>query len=1742
MVDMEDTELEEGEACYYKDDTSIDPDIAFSYIDKKVQSVLGHFQKDFEGGVSAENLGAKFGGYGSFLPTYQRSPPVWSQPKTSQNVQGSSSPRSLNVASVEGTQNSTVLSDAARSLRSGTGSHSLQSLHTAKFPLGDVSAKQYSCLPAPQVIESYPPKHESVSNKLVNSTDQRTLKVRIKVGSDIARKNAAIYSGLGLISPSSSTGNSPEESGEMPSDCKETPNESPGHILEIMASFPVPGNLLLSPLHESLLYLSSKVKHLQSNKFMPLIKCDQEHSAALADDSTFLNGGSKVTKEKKKKAVEKNENWVALKREIDKNSDANRTTPVKQEVIIEARNMENEAQDRKSCFSYDIKVNSLSGSLCNAVNGVNGVVAPGVLTEADRNISVKKSQVTKNGMEDRLSTGLGKAESLESISDQEGSKEEKMEARSSLAEKVCVSRLGNSHRNVSADQGEVGQRISNKVSAPYKAEIHVSKCIKHPDIGTMDHSSQKVGQTSTYLEQDDLKMPHGLGKPSFKGRTKSKGGKRNGKPASETEESLMAGAHEVPKEKKKASKMQKSKSQSDVQKVHDKHKGIVSETKVEQVKNQIGSLDRPLGDRVKDSRFLAVEKEQRTSLDKSKEMSARRKIDPKLASETLFKDTANDDFPSAKGVSSEIEPTPVAPMLIEENWVCCDRCQKWRLLPYGTKPEQLPEKWLCSMLSWLPGMNSCDVSEEETEKALRALYQPPLPESQNQNNLQNHVGTAVGAFSADARHFEQIHLNLSSDGIPNPPKKNLGSKGLSYVAGNGGSVQISRSNKSLRQEVVKKRSLNSMNQPTVGSNLTSNSSVHHLGKFRDSPMERNTHEQKEKHVHSGDVKQKKLKSRREAGQHEYETVKKIKADVGFDTDDYWVTEQNLNIDRIGRGSRDCFRTKAADKRTEKQEHNPKGGKSDQKGKVQILKKRGERASVSPHTVSLNAKPYDERSLTLKKRKLKDHQENQNFFEISRDNGNHLSGSMVFIKDSSGSELRKAKKPKVSRTEGKESSASKGEDGLNKKNKMTRILLSGTRENTIHAREEVRTAGKNREPRKLKTEVASKPASDDRDSLKRDLGSEQFSRPATSSSSKVSDSRKSRGNFQEVKGSPVESVSSSPMRTSNLEKLSPARRDALEKDAVRNHDFPVMDSPRKSFDGEGNGKSNMCQTVKRGNGSAVSHSESLGFPVLDFRDNNASQKFGTRSKSSLLVNSDVDNLQSSFPGNLHASDHHENMDRANKNYYHDSPMSSGKSRKGSSLLSKEKDRISGKFERVKVKLSDLGSEKELNPNQSLRDETESGPCRIASFHEESSDLKFRLKPIKDDKSISSRDFVKWESDGGREDQVKFKNDVSAVKMGAAKKTHPTQVELRSEYSQVFPCHVGKQDSSANAPHSVPGSQKGSGFDVIPVDSSSKGDSSKLLKQPTTLVNHLGHPVRNQRVFKDAQSPLRRDACSHVASNVLKEAEELRDWADRLKESGFGIECCEAYFQAALKFLHGASLLETCSGDNSKHGEMSQVQIYSTTAKLCEMCAHEYEKRHEMAAAALAYKCMEVTYMRVVFCKSSSTNRDRHDLQASLLMIPQGESPSSSASDVDNLNNQAMADKVALSKGTGSHNRPNFVRLLDFTKDVSSAMEASRKSHNAFTAANVILEEAQNKEAIICVKRVIDFSFQDVDELVRLVRLAIEAINRQAGSYFGMQNDPDMRYGTQICQILQFLVIPVNLCFFGLIPWISLMWDR
>ena len=98
--------------------------------------------------------------------------------------------------------------------------------------------KPDSFLPSALVMEMSPSKH-GTSYKSVNPTGQRVPKVRIKVGSvNAEKKNAEIYSGLGLDnSPSSSLGNSPGESGGMPLESQETLQESPTSILQVKLFF-----------------------------------------------------------------------------------------------------------------------------------------------------------------------------------------------------------------------------------------------------------------------------------------------------------------------------------------------------------------------------------------------------------------------------------------------------------------------------------------------------------------------------------------------------------------------------------------------------------------------------------------------------------------------------------------------------------------------------------------------------------------------------------------------------------------------------------------------------------------------------------------------------------------------------------------------------------------------------------------------------------------------------------------------------------------------------------------------------------------------------------------------------------------------------------------------------------------------------------------------------------------------------------------------------------------------------------------------------------------------------------------------------------------------------------------------------------------------------------------------------------------------------------------------------------------
>ncbi|KAK4425823.1 hypothetical protein Salat_1776300 [Sesamum alatum] len=1524
---IQEPELEEGETCYYKDDRSIDPDIALPYFGDKVQRILGHLQKDFEGGISEENLGAKFGGYGSFLPMYQRSPSIWSQPKSPQRVQNHNLSRSPDHVCPEGpAPNSVMVPDAPSAQRNGSSSSpSFCASQTLKISSEDASIRQRATLPANKVAEALPGKVELPSSKSGNLPDQRTLRVRIKVGPDrVAKYNAEIYN-LGLTSPSSSEGNSHDESDGL-FESHETPMDSPADILQIMTSFPVSGGLLLSPLCEDLLKLARETEDSVETEFEAASKSSRI-SVRLSNNDGF---GQKKT------------NFVDKSRNFEISEDE---------------------------FKVDKKKSLSSSNLDCSVQPVSDGGR-----EREKSAQVKKRRGSKDRVKGKSVSGdSGKDAFLEHTSDQSYVKYDQPEPRFSSLEKVWEHQAIISQKDVLVDHQQDNRSRGERNRASLRAYSGNSEDERVK--GALDNSGSKVGPDATSSKHNGFGTPHAVNRLSFEGDKKSKG----------SQSSKLASKSDRLKDGGCAGPENKSSGKKDVHTLQLGQKDA-GHTSFAHMENPKHLLERPSGDKPKKFNLDAA-KAKSAYAGKLKERSSNKKYLDKVISDMTSTEPPAPAIHSKEGISSGLEQTVAAPVVIQEDWVGCDRCQKWRLLPYGTKSEQLPDKWVCSMLDWLPGMNRCDISEDQTTKALQALYLVPVPE--NQQNFQ--AGTMAGVISVGAHHLDQNYQNCASDQIMlQKLKKKQNEVSMTDPVPSSGK-------KNLQRLAVKNGSSKEIKQSLAGVSETNKLGMQHPNKS--AVVVPKSSKRKSEHVIGDDANPRK-KIKNESAQHEHGKVKKIKSKGALNVDNFQISGGNLGM--IGNSLTSGLLNKGVLK-DEKRKSAGKEVISGDAGNFQIhVKKQKDQMQVLPDGGHLDVKTCNGRELSTKKIKLKDYGDSQYQGNTRQNDGNTIQDRKVSTKeDKKVGDLHRDKRSQVSQVEERDSKRSKLDDIPKRKSIEAGVHSAGSKECPVNRDIEKEQVTKSRAKRRLTIE--------DIDKLRKDLGCEQLSTAATSSSSKVSDSRKNRiSSYMEMKGSPEESVSSSPIRMPYTNQVSPRMMVTVGKVDSRLHDVPATGSLKK---------------IRGMNGSSE-----LGI---------------VRNGSSGLTN---DN--------------------------------------GSEILD-SKNKLKG---------------------------TAFGDNHCAPKHEVSSN---RGHPFSDESSIKSvKNGTSSKRDIGKSGDSKSENP-SAQGEQISSHTEPWSGKLRIDLRQ-----GDKQGELCHSKHtsgSLASSKKGL-MDARALDASVVGDTSKALKDTAIarLQNGTHHFFNNEAARSLAQDAtlgnknvpgVTASAALKEAEDVLKEAEELRIHADLIKNSGFSSESNYEYFKAALKFLHGASLLEACNGEGSKHLGMSPMQMYGTAAKLCKTCAYEFEKGHEMGAAALAYKCVEVAYLRVVYCKSSTTNRVWHDLQSSLQMVPQGESPSSSASDVDNLNNLAAADKATLSKGSGSHagnhvlvprNRPNFVRLLDFTKDVNSAMEAAKKSQDMFAAARVELEKSENKEAIVSVKRVIDFSFQNVEELVRLVWLAFNTINHQGPS--------------------------------------------
>lgn len=144
-----------------------------------------------------------------------------------------------------------------------------------------------------------------------------------------------------------------------------------------------------------------------------------------------------------------------------------------------------------------------------------------------------------------------------------------------------------------------------------------------------------------------------------------------------------------------------------------------------------------------------------------------------------------------------------------------------------------------------PGMNRCDVSEEETTNALHALYLAPAPE--NGASLDGRDVAAPGASLASGVCLGQ-NLELHVQNVPITEKKKSALKDASSIPTHSTPSQIPNFVKKDEQAFVKSRSSNDTNQ-YLHSEIDSSSKggLGNTSRLTDFGVEKHKPKQKDKH-------------------------------------------------------------------------------------------------------------------------------------------------------------------------------------------------------------------------------------------------------------------------------------------------------------------------------------------------------------------------------------------------------------------------------------------------------------------------------------------------------------------------------------------------------------------------------------------------------------------------------------------------------------------------------------------------------------------------------------------------------------------------------------------------------------------------------------------------------------------------------------------------------------------------------
>jgi len=94
--------------------------------------------------------------------------------------------------------------------------------------------------------------------------------------------------------------------------------------------------------------------------------------------------------------------------------------------------------------------------------------------------------------------------------------------------------------------------------------------------------------------------------------------------------------------------------------------------------------------------------------------------------------------------------------VLNDTWVQCERCEKWRMLLGSREEEDLPDKWYCEMNTLDEKNNNCDASEKSNRwyHSVYHLKQINLEDSAGAGDQNEETGPANRSESWDAEESE----------------------------------------------------------------------------------------------------------------------------------------------------------------------------------------------------------------------------------------------------------------------------------------------------------------------------------------------------------------------------------------------------------------------------------------------------------------------------------------------------------------------------------------------------------------------------------------------------------------------------------------------------------------------------------------------------------------------------------------------------------------------------------------------------------------------------------------------------------------------------------------------------------------------------------------------------------------------------------------------------------------------------